>query len=339
MNKFGFGIVGCGVISKWHAAAILQLDNAELKGVFDNYKPGAENFAKEYNCTIFDTYEDMLKSKDIDVVCICTPSGLHAPLAIKAAEYKKNIVVEKPVAINKEQISMLINAVEENKVKMAVISQLRFTDAVKKIKDAIDDGVLGEILSADVYMKYYRSPEYYSSSSWRGTWNMDGGGALMNQGIHGIDILQYLAGKVISVTAVCKTLAREIEVEDIANVLLEFENGAVGVIQGTTCVEPGYPRIIQISGTKGTIELTEDVITKWDIKDKNVELKQESGKFKSFSDPTALDMSSHVAQIRDLTEAIIENRSPVVDIYEGRKPVDIILAAYESDEKECKVYL
>lgn len=339
MKKFGFGIVGCGVISKWHASAIKQIDNAELIGVFDNYKPGAEKFGGEYNCRIFDTYEDMLKCEVIDIVCICTPSGLHTPLAKKAAEYKKNIVVEKPVAINKEQISELLKAVEENKVKMEVISQLRFTSAVKKVKKFIDDGGLGKIISADVYMKYYRSHEYYSSSSWRGTWHMDGGGALMNQGIHGIDILQHLAGKVKSVTAVCKTLARDIEVEDIANVLLEFENGAVGVIQGTTCTEPGYPRVIQISGTKGTIELTEDVITKWDIKGDNNEIKEETGKFKSFSDPTALDISSHVGQIQDLIEAIIEDRSPVVDIYEGRRPVDIILAAYESSEKECKVYL
>ena len=235
-KKYGFGIVGCGAISKWHVAAINEIENAELIGVFNTPKSFAEDFAKENNCRVFDTYEEMLNCGDIDIVNICTPSGTHAPLAIEAANHKKNVIVEKPMAITKKEINDLVKAVKINDIKLAVISQLRFNENIQKVKKSIDNGDLGDIIIGDVYMKYYRSPEYFSSSDWRGTWAMDGGGALMNQGIHGIDILQYLVGPVKSVSGICKTLARDIEVEDTASLVVEYENGAVGVIQGTTSV-------------------------------------------------------------------------------------------------------
>ena len=332
-KKFGFGIVGCGVISKWHLTAINSIPEAELIGVYDAYRPGAEKFAAENGCRIFDTYEDMLNCEEIDVVNICTPSGLHAPLAIQAADHKKNVVVEKPMAITKEQVDDLVAAVERNKIKLAVISQLRFTEAIQKVKKAIEDGELGKIVLGDVYMKYYRSPEYYSSATWRGTWEMDGGGALMNQGIHGIDVLQYMVGPVKSVAGICKTIVRDIEVEDTANIVVEYENGAIGTIQGTTSVEPGYPRVIEISGTRGTIVLKEDVIIRWDIDGKTLNEEDiKVGTHASFRDPAGFALSSHTDQIQDLINAIKEDRPPKVDVYEGKKPVDIILAAYESSK-------
>ena len=332
-KKYGFGIVGCGAISKWHVAAINEIENAELVGVFNTPLSFAETFAKENNCRVFKTYEEMLECEDIDIVNICTPSGTHAPLAIEAANHKKNVIVEKPMAITKQQVEDIVSAVEKNNVKLAVISQLRFNENVQKVKKAIDSGELGDILIGDIYMKYYRSPEYYSSSDWRGTWEMDGGGALMNQGIHGIDLLQYLVGPVKRVTGVCKTLARDIEVEDAANLIVEYENGAMGVIQGTTCVEPGYPRVIEITGTKGTISLRESDIIKWDVNGKRlnpeeIEEKDSSG----FRDPGAISLNAHKPQIRDMVKALEEDRAPMVDEKEGRKPVDIILAAYESSK-------
>ena len=337
-KKFGFGIVGCGVISKWHLTAIQSIPEAELIGVFDSYRPGAEKFAAETPCRIFDTYEDMLNCEDIDIVNICTPSGLHAPLAIQAADHKKNVVVEKPMAITKEQVNDLVAAVERNNIKLAVISQLRFTEAIQKVKKAIEDGELGKIVLGDVYMKYYRSPEYYSSATWRGTWEMDGGGALMNQGIHGIDVLQYMVGPVKSVTGMCRTIVRDIEVEDTANVVIEYENGAIGTIQGTTSVEPGYPRVIEISGTRGTIVLKEDVIIRWDIAGKTLNEEDiKVGNHASYRNPAGFDLSSHTDQIQDLINAIKEDRPPMVDVYEGKKPVDIILAAYESSKTGKKV--
>ncbi len=337
-KKYGFGIVGCGAISKWHVAAIKEIENAELIGVFNTPKSFAEDFAKENNCRVFDTYEEMLNCEDIDIVNICTPSGTHAPLAIEAANHKKNVIVEKPVAITREQIDDLVLAVEKNHIKLAVISQLRFDENIQKVKKSIENGELGDILLGDIYMKYYRSPEYYSSSAWRGTWAMDGGGALMNQGIHGIDIIQYLVGPVKSVSGICKTLARDIEVEDTASLVVEYESGAVGVIQGTTCVEPGYPRIIEITGTRGTVSLRETDIIKWDVDGKSLDLSDNiEGNINGFRDPGAIAMNSHLPQIQDMLNAIEDDRAPMVDVYEGKKPVEIILAAYESNKLRKQV--
>ena len=339
-RKYGFGIVGCGMISKWHVAAVSSIDNACLVGACDVIFESAERFAKENNCIAFESYEKMLECDEIDIVCICTPSGLHAPQAVMAAKAKKHFVVEKPMAITKEQIEDIISACEENGVKGAVISQLRFTESIKYVKKAIENGELGDIIIGDVYMKYYRSPEYYASADWRGTWELDGGGALMNQGIHGIDVLQYLVGPVKSVFGICKTLARDIDVEDTANVVVEYENGAIGTIQGTTSVNPGYPRVISISGTKGTVELTEDVITRWDIEgNEGKAVSHPKGDLTSYRDPAGFALDTHTMQIKDLIEAVENDRRPLVDVYEGRKPVDIILAAYQSSKIKKTVFI
>ena len=340
-EKIGFGIVGCGTISKWHAVAVTSNEEAKLVGVTDRNSESAGRFVKNYPCRIFSSYEEMLDCDEIDAVCLCTPSGLHAPLAVQAAKAKKHIVVEKPMAITKQQLNDMITACEENHVKVCVISQLRFTPSMQTVKKAIEDGVLGKIILADVYMKYYRSPEYYASGSWRGTWELDGGGALMNQGIHGIDVLQYLVGPVKSVFGITKTLARNIEVEDTANVLVEYENGAIGTIQGTTSVNPGYPRVIEISGTNGTVVLKEDVIIRWDVEgsDFPVEKAIGMGEQKSFNDPAGFTTEYHRLQIADMVHAIKESRRPLIDMYEGRRPVDIILAAYESNRTGKKIEL
>ena len=336
-----FGMVGCGTISKWHAEAVASNKEARLVGVTDRNQKSAERLAERYPCRVFSSYEEMLDCDEIDTVCLCVPSGLHAPLAVQAARAKKHIVVEKPMAITKQQLKDMIVACEENHVKVCVISQLRFTPSMQTVKKAIEDGVLGKIILADVYMKYYRSPEYYASGSWRGTWELDGGGALMNQGIHGIDVLQYLAGPVKSVFGITKTLARDIEVEDTANVLVEYENGAIGTIQGTTSVNPGYPRVIEISGTNGTVVLKEDVIIRWDVEgsDFPVEKAIGMGEQKSFHDPAGFTTEYHRLQIADMVRAIKENRSPLIDMYEGRRPVDIVLAAYESSRTGKRVEL
>lgn len=339
-KKFGFGIVGCGVISKWHAKAISLIDEAELIGCADARYESAQKFAEENSCKAFESYEQLLACQDIDIVCICTPSGLHAEMAVKAANAKKHFLVEKPMAITTEQLDSVVEACERNNIKGSVISQLRFSDSILRAKKAVENGELGDILIGDVHMKYYRSPEYYASATWRGTWALDGGGALMNQGIHGIDALQFIVGPVKNVYGICKTLARDIEVEDTANVLIEYKSGAIGTIQGTTSVAPGYPRIITVCGTKGTIEITDGVITKFDIEGKSMELPENDPNRKNSSrDPQSISDDIHKKQFIDLIDAIKNNRRPRVDIYEGRKPVDIILAAYKSSKTGQKISL
>lgn len=340
-NKIGFGIVGCGVISKWHAESIIKDGRAELIAVTDKFVPAGEKFAEVYNCNFYENYEDMLNCKEISVINICTPSGLHAPLAIQAAKHKKHIVIEKPLCITYEQLNELTDICEENGVKVCVISQLRFTPAIQFVKKAISDGALGNILIGDIYMKYYRSSEYFSSSNWRGTWAMDGGGALMNQGIHGIDMLTYLVGPVKSVYGNTKTLLHNIEVEDTANAIVEYENGAMGIIQGTTSVSPGYPRRMEICGTKGSVVIEEDRIIKWDVEglDLPEELRCTESDVKGASDPTAFPTKYHEMQISDMIDAIINDKEPLVNLYEGRKAVEIILAIYESSKKDKKIIM
>lgn len=337
-NKFNFGIIGCGMISDFHARAISEIDSAVLFGVTDNNIKRAQAFGEKFNCKSFSSIEEMLKCDEIDIVCICTPSGLHASQAVMVANAKKHFIVEKPMAITREQLKDVIDACEANNVKGAVISQMRSDSTVTKVKKAIENGEIGEILMANLYMKFFRSQEYYDSAGWRGTWAMDGGGALMNQGIHGIDTLQFLVGDVKSIYARCKTLARNIEVEDTAILNIEFKNGAIGTVIGTTSVTPGYPRVIEICGTRGTIEITDTVITKWDVDGKSLnenEIKKTTNN--NFNNPAAFDVSGHVNQIKDMIDAIKNNRRPVVDIYEGKKPIDIILSAYESSKIDKNV--
>ena len=340
-HKFGFGIIGCGMISKWHAEAIRDIDNAYLVGVTDINKARAVDFAENNECIAFSDVDSLVQNEDIDVVCICVPSGLHSEYAVKVAKAGKHFVVEKPLAITREQLKAVVDACEENHVKGCVISQLRFSPSVQKAKRAIDDGLIGKLLFADLTMKYYRSPEYYSSVGWRGTRKMDGGGALMNQGIHGIDLIQYLAGPICSVSGICKTLTHDIEVEDTASLTVEFENGAIGTITGATSAFPGFPRYIEINGTKGSIALTEDKITFWSVDGEEIasELDVNGSNSSSHNDPAQISFDLHKKQISDMVDALKNDRSPLVDIYEGKRAVDVILSAYEANEKERRIFL
>jgi UDP-N-acetyl-2-amino-2-deoxyglucuronate dehydrogenase len=341
VRRLGFGIVGCGAVFDFHAKSIAAIDNIYLAGVADVNKEKREEFAERYGTRSFDSYEQMLESKDVDVVSICTPSGLHAPLAIQAAKAGKHIIVEKPMALTVKEADDMIEACEQNNVKLTVISQLRFSEATTRLKAAINEGLLGKLLVGTLSMKYFRSQEYYDQSTWRGTWKMDGGGALINQGIHGVDLFQYMLGDVKSVFAHARTMVRNIETEDTAVAILEFENGALGTIEGTTSVYPGFPRMLEINGSKGTIALEEDSIIKWVIEGQDVpeDLVLGARTNDSSSDPTAFAIDGHRRQIEDMANAIWEDRKPLIDQYEGKKPVEIITAIYESSRTGKPVIL
>lgn len=340
-KEIGFGIIGCGMISDWHAKAILATEGARLIGFTDLYEASRVEAAKKYNSAAFESVEALLANAEIDAICICTPSGLHAPLAVKAANAGKHIVVEKPMALTLEEADEVIEACEANKVKMEVISQLRFTYAVRRLKDAVEQGELGRLVSGDVYMKYYRSQDYYDKGGWRGTWKMDGGGALMNQGIHGVDLLQYIMGPVKSVFAYTRTLARNIEVEDTAAAVVEFQCGALGVIQGTTSIYPGSPRRLEINGNQGTIVLEEDTIASWVVQGKEVpeDIRVNRTSHNTSSNPAAFGIEGHALQIGDMADAIRNGRKTLVDQYEGRKPVEIIRTIYASSKTGKRIEL
>ena len=341
-KKLGFGIIGCGIIADFHANAIHEcFAEAELVGVCDVVFDAAEKFAHRHRTSAFKNEAELLACKDVDVVCICTPSGYHHSSVIAAANAGKHIVCEKPLAINKEQLDNVEAACKAAGVTVSVISQNRYAKSITRVKSALDQGLLGRIVCADIYMKYYRSQEYYDSGSWRGTKRIDGGGALMNQGIHGVDLLLYLAGDIKSVFAISKTLVRNIEVEDTLSAVVEYKSGATGVIQATTSVYPGYPRRLDLNGEFGSIVLDETSVVRWDIQ--NGAGHDDVVMMPSFtngaSTPTAISHEGHIQQISDMIRCIRDGREPLSGLADGRRAVDVILAIYQSAEEGRKIEL
>ena len=263
MKIWRIGIIGAGNIAAFHAKAVLSLENAALAGICGTNTDKVKSLATEYKCKIYDNVTEMLQDQDVDIVVIATPSGAHMEPAIEAAEYKKHVLCEKPLEINLERIDRMIEAHEKHGTRLGGIFNYRFNDAVRVLKGAVDAGRFGTITNASVYVPWWRSDEYYNSS-WRGTWKLDGGGALMNQSIHMIDMLQYMVGPVDSLQAYSATLGHpQIEVEDTSVAILKFKNKALGMIYGSTASYPGQFRRIEITGTKGTAIMEENSLKVW----------------------------------------------------------------------------
>ena len=336
-DELGFGIIGCGVVGPWHADAIRKTAGAKLVAVADALEERAKALGTKYVVPWYSDYHELLRRADVDVVNICVPSGMHTEVVIAAAEAGKHILCEKPIDITLEKADAMIKAAGAAGVRLGIIFQSRFKSGSRMLKRAIEGGKLGRLILCDAYLKYYRTQEYYDSGQWRGTWALDGGGCLMNQGIHGIDLLQWLAGPVESVEAYMGIFAHErIEVEDIAIALLKFKSGAIGVIEGSTAAYPGFPTVHEIHGTNGSVRLEDGIIKGWDFidalaEDKDVvrQFQEEEAKIDR-SDPAAVIGESHRPQIEDMVAAIKEDREPAVNGEEGRKSVEIILGIYKS---------
>lgn len=327
-----FGIIGSGMIAAWHAKAIGLCEDATLAGVVDTAYDRAQAFCQAHGGRAYESLDAMLCDPEVDAVCICTPSGLHAAQAIQAMAHGKHVLIEKPMALTVADAEQVIDAAKRHGVTAGVVSQLRFSPACIHLRRLIRDGGLGDIMTAELMMKYYRPPAYYADSSWRGTWAMDGGGALMNQGIHGVDLLLHLLGPVRTVCGMARTLRHAIEVEDTAAATLAFQSGALGVLLATTSVTPGYPRRLTISGTAGTVTLTEQHITRWDVEGIACPdaLRAHEGQPSGASDPAGIAEDSHLLHIRDMVRAIEHGQPPMVPLAEARDVVALIHAVYES---------
>lgn len=333
MEKVRFGIVGCGVIAEFHFRAIGDIEEAEAAGCVDAYAPSAERFSAAHGIRRYETLEAMLADPQIDAVTICTPSGLHASQAIMAMRAGKHVVCEKPMSLTLEDADRLIATANETGVKVCIISQFRYAPAVQAVKRAMDAGALGRIVSGSLQMKYYRSDEYYASGAWRGTKAMDGGGCLMNQGIHGVDVFRYLMGPVKSLVGYARTQQRHIEVEDSAAAALEFACGAVGTIEGSTLCCPGYPRRIEICGDRGSVVLEENAILRWDCAHYDIGLPVGvNATHVASSDPKAIDVVGHTRQIRNFVSAIVRGEPLMAPAESGRPALEIILGIYQSSE-------
>jgi predicted dehydrogenase len=337
----GFAIVGCGMIARFHARALAEVPGTSLKAVVSRAQAGAEKMVKELHltCDAVTSLDAMLARKDIHVVIITTPSGAHMEPAVAAAAAGKHVVVEKPLEITLERCDRIIDACLKNRVQLCTIFPSRFGDANQELKKAVDAGRFGRLTLGETTCKWWRPQSYYDEGGWKGTLALDGGGALMNQAIHNVDLLQWLMGQPVThITGFTAMLAHErIEVEDTAVACLRFAHGALGVIQATTSVWPGLPKTIAIHGDKGSAVIEQDDLLRWDFAQEKTEdpmirqrFVQKTGASGGSSNPAAISHVGHTRQLADFAEAITTGRPPLVDGREGRKAVEIILGIYRS---------
>ena len=335
----GIAIIGCGMISDFQAQAIRDVDGAEVVGFQSRSVESARARVEQYGGVTFESFDEVLRDSAVDAVSICTPSGAHLEPARDAAVAGKHVMVEKPIEITLDRCDELVRSCAEAGIILGAIFPRRFEESSLTLKRAVDAGRFGRIVLADVAIKWWRSQDYYDTGGWKGTWDLDGGGALMNQGIHGIDLLQWLVGGVESVTGVTDTLAHTgIEVEDVATAAVRFKNGALGTIVGTTGAWPGTKIRIEICGTEGHVVLQDEVIHEWNFQHPHADddrIRQELGPREGLSgggatDPKAISYEGHRRQFVDFVTAIRTGGSPRIDGAEARAAVAIITSIYKS---------
>ena len=351
-KKLRFGIIGCGVIGHIHAEAITSLPDAQLVAVADVIPERAQELAEEFHVTPYRDVEEMLAHEELDVVDIGTPSGQHAEHACQVMRSGRHVIVEKPMEISRATIAEILRVQQETGVKLAVISQHRFDPVTSQVHDLVEEQAFGRLVLGNALVPWWRSQKYYDSGAWRGTWELDGGGVLMNQSIHSIDVLQWLMGPVKSVCAYTDTLVHRMETEDVAVAVLRFANGALGTIAATTGAYPGTGTRIEIYGDKGSAVIEDDHLSYLHLarddreevgpygagREQRVHSAASEGA-SAAQDPAALAIRSHALQIEDMMRAIRENGTPLVDGYAAKHPVEIILGIYESARTHKEVTL
>jgi predicted dehydrogenase len=340
-TPLGFAIVGCGMIARFHVRALQEVPGTRLAALVTRNASSAEKLITETEVApvpVFTGLSDALKRPEVDVVIITTPSGAHLEPAVAAANAGKHVVVEKPLEITTERCDRIIEACDRNGVRLCTIFPSRFHDANVALKSAVDAGRFGRLTLGETTCKWWRSQAYYDEGGWKGTQALDGGGALMNQAIHNVDLLLWMMGDATHVNGFTATLAHErIEVEDTAVACLRFASGALGVIQATTSVYPGLPKTIGIHGDRGTVVIEQEDVLRWDFASESPEdaavkarFAQRAGASGGASDPKAISHQGHARQLADFVRAIQTNTAPKVDGREGRKAVALICAIYES---------
>jgi predicted dehydrogenase len=335
MKTWNFGVVGAGLIADFHARAIRDLPNAKFVACCDTNVPRAEALAAKYGARAYGNYEEMLKADDIDIVTIATPSGLHMEPTVAAAQAGKHVLCEKPVEITLERIDKMIRAHAKAGTRLGGIFPYRFNDMMVPLREAIRSGRFGTITCASVYVPWWRTDAYYKDS-WHGTWKLDGGGALMNQSIHMIDMLCDLMPPIESVQAYAATLGHQMEAEDTAGAAVRYTNGALGLIYGTTASYPGQFRRFEITGTKGTVINVENSITVWQFADERPEDAEVRSRFMKIeggggvADPAAITHENHARNFKAFLESLETGKDFWISGPEARKAVEVILAIYRS---------
>jgi predicted dehydrogenase len=343
----GFGLIGCGMIAKFHARAVADIRGAKVVACYDAVPAAADRLAETLGCKAYHDLDAMLADPAVDIVTIGTPSGAHMEPAVAAARAGKHVIVEKPLEITLRRCDRIIDECRKAGVVLSTIFPSRFHDSSQELKRAVEGGRFGRLTVGDAIVKWYRTQAYYDSGAWRGTWELDGGGALMNQAIHSVDLLAWLMGPVAEVRAKTGLLAHErIAVEDVAVATIEFASGALGVIEASTAIYPGYLKRVEIHGTEGSAMLEEEDLVKWDFakqKPRDAAILERMAQRKSggggAADPAAIGYHGHMRQFQDVLKAIKKGGTPLVDGCEGRRSVEIILAIYKAAETGTAVKL
>jgi UDP-N-acetyl-2-amino-2-deoxyglucuronate dehydrogenase len=334
-KPLGFGFIGAGAIAHFHARAVAAAKGGRLIGVVSRRRATAEAFAKEHDIAFAgDDIVELLKQPGLDAVCITTPSALHLEPALAAIHAGKHLMIEKPLDHTVEGTDRILREAEQAGVRVGSIFQARFGDAARQLKAAIDAGRFGRMVLASCYVKWNRTTEYYTG--WKGRLSEDGGGAVINQAIHGVDLLQWFAGMPEEVFAWTTQRVHKIESEDTAVATLKFGNGAFGTIEASTALWPGSARRIEICGEHGSAVMEDDDITRWDFRvpqpeDEQIRATRESGAMGSgAAAPMAIKFEGHLRQIQDFIDGIRERRPFFIEGREARKAVALVRALYES---------
>lgn len=333
-----FGIVGTGGIARVHAQAIQGIPGARLVACCDTVAERAERFAREFGGRPYSELEAFVAHPGLEIVTVSTPSGAHLDPAVRAAGAGKHLIVEKPLEVTTERCDQIIAAAEASRVLCAGVFPSRFYPGPRRLQRAVAEGRFGRLVTGDACVKWYRSQEYYDASGWRGTWRLDGGGALMNQAIHSVDLLQWIMGPVESVQAFTGTLGHErIEVEDVAAAAVRFASGALGLIEATTAAFPGFEPRLEVVGTQGSAVLRDKDIEAWVFAQPApgdeaavTRPRSDPGAASSANDPAAVDIHGHLEQFRDMVDALDAGRQPTLGAREARKSVAIVTAIYQS---------
>lgn len=331
MDKLHFGIVGVGNIAPIHAAAIRATPDAELVATATRDSSRGEAFARAHGGRAYSNYHDLIASKDVDAVVICTPHDLHLPMAREAATARKNVLIEKPLARNVAECDAIISSCKQAGVTLGVIFQMRFDPLARELKSLIDNQKLGQLIWTTANALWYRTDEYYLSDGWRGSWEHEGGGVLINQAIHMIDLMLWLTGSPIRVDARMRTLNHAIETEDGAIAILEYEGNRLGMIQATVAAYPGYPERLDIIGRGGSaIYHRGEARLEWHIVEPREDGEKQAQVSSGASTPMSINATGHIAAYQDFVSALREHRAPLVDGFEGRRSIELIEAIYRS---------
>lgn len=324
------GLVGGGNISETHARAVRALPGIEIVAIYGTNAEKINRLCREHGGKPYSDFDQFLTHRPMDLVAIGTPSGLHAAQGIAAARHGIHVLTEKPIDITTKRADALIAETDKAGVKLGVFFQDRCKPDLLRVKEAVNSGLLGRPILADARVKWYRSPGYYSNSRWRGTWALDGGGALINQAVHTLDLMLWLFGNVVSVQATSKTALHTIEAEDTLVALLKFANGALGVLQATTSVFPGYPRRLELTGSEGTVIIEQDRLLAADLRNPSEDFLHgvEADLNPSSSSPVVSDVRGHQFVLEDFLNSIQTNANPRCDGREGRRSLALVEAIY-----------